>query len=88
MVKIYLTFLILMFFNILSFAHPGPTDARGGHWDHSTGGHHYHNKTPYVLPKFKDSTSENNGDNDMLNKSLKKHSPKEQIEDKRFNFLF
>ena len=25
-----------------AFAHPGRTDANGGHWDHSTGEYHYH----------------------------------------------
>ena len=27
-------------------AHPGRTDASGGHWDHSTGTYHYHHGHP------------------------------------------
>ena len=44
--------IILLLMPILSYSHPGPTDSRGGHWDNSTGSHHYHNKTPYIPPKL------------------------------------
>ena len=36
-------FLILLFCLFpLVFAHPGRTDANGGHWDRSTGEYHFH----------------------------------------------
>lgn len=32
----------LITFALVSYAHPGRTDANGGHYDHSTGEYHYH----------------------------------------------
>ena len=72
----------------LSFSHPGPTDSRGGHWDYSTGGHHYHNKTPYIPPKLNEPLSKDEIKNHSFNNNFEKKTPKEKITDKRFNFLF
>jgi Na+/melibiose symporter-like transporter len=33
----------LLLISIIAFAHPGRTDANGGHYNHSTGEYHYHN---------------------------------------------
>lgn len=53
---------------ISSYAHPGRTDSRGGHYDRSTGEYHYHHGYPAhqhengVCPyDFDDKTSENSG---------------------------
>ena len=72
----------------LSFSHPGPTDSRGGHWDYSTGGHHYHNKTPYIPPKLDTFSSKDESKNNSLKNNFEKITPKEKIADKRFNLLF
>ena len=80
--------IILLLIPTLSFSHPGPTDSRGGHWDSSTGGHHYHNKTPYIPPKLNASSSEDEIKNNSSNYYFEKETPKEKITDKRFNFLF
>lgn len=32
--------------SVIAFAHPGRTDANGGHTDHSTGEYHYHHGEP------------------------------------------
>lgn len=34
--------LISVLLSTVAFAHPGRTDSKGGHWDHSTGTYHYH----------------------------------------------
>ena len=77
----------LLLIPTLSFSHPGPTDSRGGHWDNSTGGHHYHNKTPYVPPKLNASSSK---DENKINpwSNSEKNSHKEKIIDKKLKFLF
>tara|TARA_B100000925_G_C21973696_1_gene459082 strand:- start:1127 stop:1381 length:255 start_codon:yes stop_codon:yes gene_type:complete len=80
--------IILLLMPILSYSHPGPTDSRGGHWDNSTGSHHYHNKTPYIPPKLNTFSSKDDNKNNSFNNNFEKKTPKEKIEDKRFNFLF
>ena len=79
MIKLIILFLI----PILSYSHPGPTDSRGGHWDNSTGSHHYHNKTPFIPPKL-DKFSLNRENKNNFEKKI----PEEKIEDKRFDLLF
>lgn len=45
--KFILFFLLLLLcFPIVSLAHPGRTDANGGHYDRSTGEYHYHHGYP------------------------------------------
>ncbi len=39
-----ISFLLSLSLTVIAFAHPGRTDANGGHWDHSTGEYHYHGK--------------------------------------------
>lgn len=41
-ITILMIFVSLLLFSIQSFAHPGRTDSRGGHYDRSTGEYHYH----------------------------------------------
>lgn len=60
--------LLLLLLSVTVFAHPGNTDANGGHYDRSTGEYHYHHgypahqhtggKCPY---NFVDKTGENSG---------------------------
>ena len=42
-ITIIMIFASLFLFSLQSFAHPGRTDSRGGHYDRSTGEYHYHN---------------------------------------------
>lgn len=37
---------LILVIGIFSYAHPGRTDANGGHTDHSTGEYHYHHGYP------------------------------------------
>lgn len=37
-----IAFCMVMMCNLVVYAHPGRTDANGGHWDNSTGEYHYH----------------------------------------------
>lgn len=53
---------------VAGFAHPGRTDANGGHWDRSTGTYHYHHGYPAhqhtngICPyDFDDQTGANSG---------------------------
>lgn len=53
-----------------AFAHPGGTDSKGGHYDHSTGEYHYHHGYPAhqhdggVCPyDFRDATQHHSGSN-------------------------
>ena len=39
-------FLLLPSIPLIAYAHPGRTDGRGGHTDHSTGEYHYHHGYP------------------------------------------
>lgn len=40
LIGVLITFCLMSVLNV--FAHPGRTDASGGHWNHSTGEYHYH----------------------------------------------
>lgn len=40
--KILILMLIMLSIPLLSYAHPGRTDANGGHWDRKTGTYHFH----------------------------------------------
>ncbi len=42
-VKIFSTVILVFMLSITAFAHPGRTDANGGHYDRKTGTYHYHN---------------------------------------------
>ena len=42
-ITIIMIFTSLFLFSLQSFAHPGRTDSRGGHYDRSSGEYHYHN---------------------------------------------
>lgn len=37
-------FLLLLLISLMSFAHPGRTDADGGHYNRKNGTYHYHNR--------------------------------------------
>jgi hypothetical protein len=39
-------FLLICSFGVIVYAHPGQTDANGGHYNHSTGEYHYHHGYP------------------------------------------
>ena len=41
-----LCFILLFLMVVPCFAHSGGTDGKGGHYDHSTGGYHYHHGKP------------------------------------------
>ena len=41
-----LIFLLIQSVPLIAYAHPGSTDGRGGHTDHSTGEYHYHHGYP------------------------------------------
>ena len=43
---ILISFLLALFIISVSYAHPGRTDANGGHYDNSTGEYHYHHGYP------------------------------------------
>ena len=43
---ILISFLLSLFIISVSYAHPGKTDANGGHYDSSTGEYHYHHGYP------------------------------------------
>lgn len=72
--KTLLTIFAIVFLTVslvsVPFAHPGRTDAEGGHWDHSTGEYHYHHGYPAhqhidgVCPyDFDDQTNHGSGSN-------------------------
>ena len=44
--SLFLVTLLSLVCLTLAFAHPGKTDASGGHYDHSTGEYHYHHGYP------------------------------------------
>lgn len=60
-----------------AYAHPGATDANGGHYDHSTGEYHYHHgypahqhpdgRCPY---NYKDRTGQNSGSSSGVGDSV------------------
>lgn len=74
--RFFLLFSIFVLSCSLAFAHPGDTDANGGHYDRSTGEYHYHHgysahqHTNGVCPyDFDDKTGQNSG-----TPSTKKHT--------------
>ncbi len=59
---------LLLALTVPAYAHPGKTDANGGHYNHSTGEYHYHHGYPEhqhpggVCPyAYDDRTGENSG---------------------------
>ena len=46
LLKLLVTIAICLNLPITTFAHPGRTDSKGGHTNHSTGGYHYHHGYP------------------------------------------
>lgn len=44
--KVLLGTVICLCLSVVVFAHPGKTDSKGGHTDHSTGEYHYHHGYP------------------------------------------
>ena len=80
--------LILICFSFCSISHPGPTNSDGGHWDKSTGSLHYHNKKPYQIPKFDESSSSSNNkknENYKWNKNSQKNEQKPWLDDNVFD---
>ncbi len=68
MKKFVLFVVCLLFLLPSAVAHPGKTDAAGGHWNHSTGEYHYHHGYPEhqhidgVCPyAYDDKTGESSG---------------------------
>lgn len=64
----FLLIILFVLFPLVSFAHPGHTDSKGGHTDRSTGEYHYHHGYPAhqhingVCPyDLDDRTGENSG---------------------------
>lgn len=65
---VFISIFLFFCFNAIAFAHPGATDANGGHWDHSTGTYHYHHGYPAHSHEggtcpydFDDKTGQNSG---------------------------
>lgn len=70
MKKMRVPLIILMFLlSFVCYAHPGRTDADGGHYDHSTGQYHYHNGESVSKVQNTDtkSVSKNAGKTPQLN---------------------
>lgn len=67
LIVIYIAILCLVSFAVVSFAHSGGTDFRGGHYDQSTGSYHFHHGYPAHSHSggcpydYKDKTSGENG---------------------------
>ena len=51
--------LLIILFSITTNAHPGRTDANGGHYDHKNGGYHYHNANTYSNNSYYSSQNNN-----------------------------
>lgn len=80
-------FAVIFCFCFTSFAHPGRTDSKGGHYDHSTGEYHYHHGYPAhqhtngVCPyDFEDKTGKNSGENITRTIEIKKKEVKKEME--------
>lgn len=43
---LFVGFVLIALISLTAYAHPGRTDANGGHYDHSTGEYHYHHGYP------------------------------------------
>ena len=41
-IAISVLFILVAFYSLISYAHSGRTDSRGGHHNRKTGGYHYH----------------------------------------------
>lgn len=66
--RILLILALFLYLSATAIAHPGKTDANGGHYDHDTGQYHYHHgyeahqHTGGACPyDFDDKTGENSG---------------------------
>ena len=57
-----LPLIIILSLQTFSFAHPGRTDANGGHFDRSTGEYHYHTKST-TSQTSSENTNQNNTEN-------------------------
>lgn len=67
-ISVLLIAVLLLLLTVPAYAHPGKTDANGGHHNRSTGEYHYHHGHPEhqhpggVCPyDFKDTTGQNSG---------------------------
>ena len=67
-ISVLLITILLLLLTVPAYAHPGKTDANGGHYNRSTGEYHYHHGYPEhqhpngVCPyDFDDRTGENSG---------------------------
>ena len=67
-ISVLLIAVLLLSLTVPTYAHPGKTDANGGHYNRSTGEYHYHHGHPAhqhpngVCPyDFKDTTGHNSG---------------------------
>lgn len=74
--RIILTFILVFLLALPTYSHPGRTDAKGGHTNHSTGEYHYHHGYPeHQHPNgecpydFIDKTGQNSGGSSSGNKS-------------------
>lgn len=77
-------FLTAMICCVAGFAHPGRTDANGGHWNRSTGTYHYHHGYPEhqhtngICPyDFDDQTGANSGSSSGTSSSSYKRPSKQ-----------
>ena len=46
LLKLWVVLILCLSLPIVSYAHPGRTDSKGGHTNHSTGEYHYHHGKP------------------------------------------
>ena len=67
-ISVLLITILLLLLTVPAYAHPGKTDANGGHYNRSTGEYHYHHGKPEhqhpggVCPyDFEDTTGHNSG---------------------------
>lgn len=42
LLKLFVAIVLCISLSVVAFAHPGRTDSKGGHMNHSTGEYHYH----------------------------------------------
>ena len=91
---------IFLLSSIITYAHPGKTDASGGHYDHQNGGYHYHHgysahsHTDGVCPyeyhdKTDHSSNKNNSSELRQNTNTTNSQDKdlfEEKEEKTFNW--
>lgn len=93
--NVFIVALLILLFTITVSAHSGRTDSNGGHYDHSTGGYHYHHgysahqhydmdgdgiiDCPY---EYRDKTNHNNTSNDNYASTDKKTEYKSEASSK------